>query len=100
MMPGGARAGPLRQVIDIEIGTESSSAAGAITVAPFRLFSTVRADITPLGGQESNQVGEFMAISTHQIVIRYLPGLLPKMRINFRTEQQRKSNTPVGRIFN
>src|SRR5690348_4162643 len=91
-------AGQLRQIIDIEQPTEPRESSGAITLAPWSLFATVRAEIKPVSGTESFVGSEFLGQKTHDIEIRYLPGLTSKMRVNFKTDAQRQAGKD-GRLF-
>jgi head-tail adaptor len=90
--------GDLRQVIDIEMPTEGSSASGALSNPPWTLFVTVMAKIETATGNESLLGAEFISEKTHDVFCRYIPNLTTKMRINFRTQQQRTANQP-GRLF-
>jgi|SRR5579863_9407914 len=92
-------AGDLRQIVDVEQGTESRSPSGAIVVPPWTIFALgVRCKIETLSGREAMMAGEFMAQATHQLTMWYLPGITAKMRINYKTDAQRAAGQD-GRLF-
>lgn len=74
--------GVLRQKIVIEQpGSTQGNTGGWKNAWP--VFATVRAQIEPQGGSEQLGAAAFEPESIQRITIRYLPGILPAMRINF-----------------
>ena len=64
-------------------GDTKDSLGGRITV--WSTFASPWAKIKPTSGYESRQAGKVQASITHKVTIRYLFGVLPKMRILFGT---------------
>lgn len=54
-----------------------------------RPWKTVWASVEPLKGREYFEARKIESEATHKIIIRYLPGITPDMKIDFK-----------GRIFN
>ncbi|MBV8782414.1 MAG: phage head closure protein [Phycisphaerae bacterium] len=46
-------------------------------------FASVWADVSPISGREFEFARTFANTVSHRVTIRYLPGLLPSMRVNF-----------------
>ena len=78
------RAGTLRHRIIIQSGTEARDAYGAVTVT-WGTFATVWARVEPLSGKETYVAQTIKAETAHKITIRYLSGVLAKMRVLFGT---------------
>lgn len=75
------RAGKLRHRITIEQSTETQSVGEPVLT--WSTFATVWADYEDMGGSEGAVGGQAQyAIGHRRYEIRYLTGLLPKMRIN------------------
>ena len=81
------RVGKLRHLGVIESYTETKNNFGE-TEKVWSEFSKVWCDIKPLNGKEKYVSAEKHATATHQVIIRYLAGVNPKMRLTAR-----------GRIF-
>ena len=76
------RIGPLRHRVTIQQVTESRTTTGAVTES-WSTFATVWADISPGHTREYAAAKTINAELTHEIRIRYLEGVTPKMRILF-----------------
>ena len=76
------RAGRLRHRITIQQVTEGQDETGAVTET-WNEFATVWADMEPIAGKEYFAAKQTMAETTHRIRIRYLSGVVPKMRVLF-----------------
>jgi len=76
------RAGPLRHRIVIEEATETQDTFGEPDVA-WSTLATVWASIVPLTGREAVSIQQINAAIDHKITIRYLAGVVPKMRVTF-----------------
>ena len=74
------RAGSLRHLVSIEEYTEATDSLGGVSLT-WTEFSKAYANIAPLNGKEKYVSAEKHATSTHQITIRYLSGVNPKMRV-------------------
>lgn len=74
------RAGLLRHKITIQRATETQSAAGALSTT-WATFATVWSEIEPITGREFFAQKIIQGEITHKITIRYLSGVVPKMRI-------------------
>jgi SPP1 family predicted phage head-tail adaptor len=78
------RAGSLRHLVSIESYTETRDSFGGVSNT-WAEFSKAYANIVPLSGKEKYVSAEKYATSTHQITIRYLDGVDPKMRVVYGT---------------
>jgi SPP1 family predicted phage head-tail adaptor len=74
------RAGSLRHLVSIEDYTETTDSLGGVSNT-WAEFSKAYANIVPLSGNEKYVSAEKHATATHQITIRYLSGVNPKMRV-------------------
>lgn len=74
--------GPLRDEVTIQEVAETRDAYGGV-IETWGTFATVRASVEPLIGREYFAAQQVQATSTHKIRIRYLSGLVPKMRVLF-----------------
>jgi len=77
------RVGTLRHIATIEQLVKGQDAAGGKTES-WVVFSKAWCAISPLSGREKYYSQEKHATATHQITIRYLAGVEPKMRIKAR----------------
>jgi len=78
------RIGSLNKLVSIEEYTETKDSFGAVTKTWTEL-SKAWANIVPLSGNEKYVSAEKHATATHQITIRYLAGVNPKMRVVYGT---------------
>lgn len=76
------RAGALRHHIVIQQVTETQTGSGELTES-WSTFATVWADMQPLTAREIYQMDQDAAERTTRFVIRYLAGVLHKMRISY-----------------
>ena len=74
------RAGTLRHAGSIEEYTQTVDGFGGVTKV-WTEFSKVWCAINPLRGTEKYVSAEKHATATHQVTIRYLDGVEPKMRL-------------------
>jgi len=74
------RTGTLRHLGSIEVYTETVDAVGGVTKV-WTEFSKVWCAINPLRGDEKYVSAEKHARATHQVTMRYLHGVNPKMRL-------------------
>jgi SPP1 family predicted phage head-tail adaptor len=78
------RAGPLRHRIAIERVTETRDTDGS-AIETWSTYATVQASIEPISGREYFAAQSTQADLTHRIVMRYLSGIIPKMRVKYRS---------------
>lgn len=76
------RPGALRHYITIEQKTVTRDAYGAETVT-WATFAQPWADIRPLNGQELIAAQAVQSEITGKIIIRYIAGVVPSMRISY-----------------
>ncbi len=76
------RIGQLRHTISIEQASEIRDARGE-TTQTWTAFKITRAAIYPQAGNEKWAVHQENNSITHKIIIRYQPGILPTMRVNY-----------------
>jgi len=74
------RAGKLKHLGVIEAYTESKNSVGEV-IKTWSEFAKVRCDIKPLNGNEKYVSKEKHATATHQVIIRFIDGVNPKMRL-------------------
>jgi SPP1 family predicted phage head-tail adaptor len=74
--------GKLRHRITIEQVTETQDADGSI-VEIWSPFAVVQASIEPASGREYLAAQSIQADVTHRIILRFLTGIVPKMRVNY-----------------
>ena len=79
--------GRLRHRIDIVQVSTTQDSAGGINLSNDTVYSNVWASIEALTGTEKFAAHEFVSQVTHQIVIRYLPGITSSMQIWFEGRQ-------------
>ena len=91
------KAGDYRQIFDIETPSQSKQPSGAVVNPPWIVFlSAVRGKITTINGREVFAKDEFLSQATHILEMRYTPGILPIMRVNFKTDAQRAQGVGPG----
>lgn len=73
-------AGKYRHFVTVQQATETQSASGAV-IQDWQPFAKVWADVHNLSGREYWQAAQTAANVSHQVTMRFLPGLIPKMRI-------------------
>jgi SPP1 family predicted phage head-tail adaptor len=76
------RIGRLRHRIAIERVTETRDTDGSV-IETWSTYATVQASIDPISGREYFAAQSVQADVTHRIVIRYLSGIVPKMRVKY-----------------
>lgn len=81
MMP--TAAGQLRERVRIEQATEAQNAYGEAT-RTWAEFDTVWAAVRPVTGNERMEAHTVKGQISHRVRVRYLPGIVPKMRISYR----------------
>lgn len=74
--------GTLNRRITIQLMTDGQDTRGAVTQTP-STFATVWAHVEPLAGAELFTAQRTQAEVTTRFLVRYLPGLKPKMRISY-----------------
>lgn len=74
--------GDLRHFITIERYTETQDSTGQPTRA-YGTYATVRASVEPLGGKELFAAQSVMPDASTRITMRYLAGVVEKMRVLF-----------------
>lgn len=78
------RIGSLNHLITIEAYTEAVDSFGGTSGGSWAEFGQAWAGISPLKGTEKYVSSEKHATATHQITMRFLSGVNPKMRIKAR----------------
>ena len=76
------RNGRLRHRIAIERVTETRDTDGSV-IETWSTYATVQASIDPISGREYFAAQSVQTDVTHRIVIRYLSGIVPKMRVKY-----------------
>jgi head-tail adaptor len=76
-------AGKLRYVVTIEKNSAARTASGAPRQDSWSTVATVRAGISPLSGREAEAAQKIVAEANSKIVMRFVPGIVPEMRVNF-----------------
>jgi SPP1 family predicted phage head-tail adaptor len=76
------RIGRLRHRIAIERVTETRDTDGSV-IETWSTYATVQASIDPISGREYFAAQSVQADLTHRIVMRYLSGIVPKMRVKY-----------------
>jgi SPP1 family predicted phage head-tail adaptor len=76
------RPGKLRHGIAIERVAETQDADGSVIEA-WSTYATVHGSIEPISGREYFAAQSTQADVTHRIGIRYLSGIVPKMRVKY-----------------
>lgn len=74
------RSGNLKHKIVIESYAETKNAVGEVT-KEWSEFATTYSSIVPLSGNEKFSSNEVHAEVTHKIEMRFISGVLPKMRV-------------------
>lgn len=74
--------GKLRHRVTIERVTVTQDTDGS-AIETWTPFATVQASIEPISGREYTAAQSTQAEMTHRIRLRHLPGVTPKMRINY-----------------
>lgn len=75
------RAGTLRHRIVIQTPTGSKTATGRPNRS-WATFATRWASVSPVSGSESQNVDGLEGRVTHEVRLRYLAGVTPKMRVS------------------
>jgi len=78
----GIKPGTFRHTIIIERGVKTPDGSGGNTIV-WGTIKTLRAKISPISGRERVYAQRLEADTTHRIMLRYTPGILPSDRINF-----------------
>ena len=78
----------LNKRVDIEKSVQIADGGGGFTES-WQIFATVWASIEPLRGREDYDNSRIHGRTNYRIVIRYMPGIETKMRVNLK-----------GRVFN
>jgi len=76
------RAGKLRNTIAIEQVAETQDADGSV-IESWSTFASAQASIEPISGREYFAAQTTQADVTHRISLRYLAGVMPKMRVKY-----------------
>ena len=76
------RIGKLRHRIAIERFTETRDTDGSV-IETWSTYATVQSSIEPISGREYFAAQSVQADITRRITIRYLSGVIPKMRVKF-----------------
>jgi SPP1 family predicted phage head-tail adaptor len=74
------RAGRLRHYVTVQQATETQDTDGSV-IQTWGTYAQVYAEISPKSGSEDYAAAGINASVVHEIRIRYLDGLTPKMRI-------------------
>jgi SPP1 family predicted phage head-tail adaptor len=74
--------GKLRHRIAIEQVAEIQDSDGSV-IETWSAFADVQASLEPVSGREYLAAHSTQADVTHRINLRYLAGIVPKMRVNY-----------------
>jgi SPP1 family predicted phage head-tail adaptor len=75
-------AGDLRDRVSLLVPSELPDSIG--DVGPPTVFATRNAKILTLSGQEFYRGQQFTSEANRQVIMRYLPGVLPSMTVGFK----------------
>lgn len=76
------RAGTARTQIVIQQRADTQNSSGEL-IPSWTTFATLSAAIVPLQGRELEAAQQVLATVSHRMDMRYLPGVLPSMRISY-----------------
>lgn len=76
--------GSLNKRISFLTATESLNEVGDTVLTP-AVFATVWASISPVSGRDYVEAKKYQAELTYKIEVRYLAGITPDMKIQFKT---------------
>lgn len=74
--------GKLRHRIAIEQAAETQDADGSV-IETWSTFATAQVSIEPVSGREYFAAQSTQAEVTHRIYMRFIPGVVPKMRVKY-----------------
>jgi SPP1 family predicted phage head-tail adaptor len=74
--------GKLRHRITIEQAAENQEPDGSV-IEMWSIYATAQASIEPVSGREYFVAQSTQADLNHRISLRYVPGITPKMRVNY-----------------
>jgi len=77
------RAGQLKHRVDIEALADGYDDYGDFVESWSAVYVSVPVAIKPVSGSQKNGEGEVDSIVTHELKMRYLPGITPKNRIKY-----------------
>ncbi|OQB35290.1 MAG: Phage head-tail joining protein [Candidatus Latescibacteria bacterium ADurb.Bin168] len=83
------QAGKLRHRIVIQQATVAAPGTYGEQALSWSTFATVWAEVKPVSGGESFDMGQDRASVSHEIRIRYLAGVKPNMRVQFTRDEVR-----------
>ena len=76
------RAGTLRHQVVIQQRADTQNPSGE-PIPSWTTFATANASIVPLQGRELEAAQQVMAAVSHRIDLRYMPGVLATMRVQY-----------------
>jgi SPP1 family predicted phage head-tail adaptor len=76
------RAGKLRHRITIEQVAETQDSDGSV-IETWSTFANAQASIDPISGREYFAAQTTQADVTHRISLRFISGVIPKMRVKY-----------------
>ena len=76
------RIGKLRHLITIEQVAETQDSDGSV-IETWSAFADVQASIEPISGREYFAAQTTQADVTHRISLRFIAGVIPKMRVKY-----------------
>lgn len=74
--------GRKRNLVSIQRVTETKNSYGE-GVETWSVYANAWASITPISGREYYQAQAAQAEATHKVVVNYISGVVPKMRVLF-----------------
>ena len=74
--------GKLRHRIAIEQGAETQDTDGSL-IETWSTYATTQGSIEPVSGREYFDAQTTQADVTHRIYLRYIAGVIPKMRVKY-----------------
>ncbi len=74
--------GKLRHSITIEQASETQAPDGSV-IETWSTFANAQASIEPISGREYFAAQTTQADVTHRSYMRYIPGIVPKMRVKY-----------------
>jgi SPP1 family predicted phage head-tail adaptor len=75
------RSGALRQRLVLSAPTTTSDGMGGQLLSQYQPVTTIWGQIDPASGNETLRAEQLTAVITHEILIRYRPNIVPRMRI-------------------
>lgn len=77
------KSGPLRHSVELQEHIEMEQRGDGSIVPRWRTKLTVFASVSPLSGRQLERAQQIAGKVTHEIVMRYIPGVTRQLRLKF-----------------